>query len=835
MKFNTEIIDKYILNQLPESEKNEFETELSKNKSLQAEVEAQREILKGIEQLGMRTEVKNSIKKTKVGKLVKNTLSVSIAIALVAAAIYLVTKKVSSKQNTKTLYELNEKGEGNWALADKVLKSQIFQIDPKKDTIIETNSGIIFQIKANNFLNKFGEVPEETIDLEVKEAMTASDIIQAGLSTTSNGELLETGGMFYINARSGKEVLNIDQSKPLRVNVPSVTDKQMSLFEGQRLENGDINWINPKPMKKQLATVDITKLNFYPPHFLDSLEMMGFDRKNKKVMDSIYYSFAAQSICGELDYPVQQAPAQQAPAIKDSASNNIRALTGVTVEKKDVQQEIISGAISTRPALTISSDRNSSVEVEIDGEKLFKRNCSTCHIAHTHQKLTGPGLLGIEDRAPKGDWLIRYIMNSEKLIKSGDKYANKIYEENGKGAMTVFEATLTEKDIKAILSYIGSVKPAKLPRTGPSCIAEINPSRIKAIWDEKFNGTILATKEFEERMQVIFSTCNQDIFNLYVQNLNSNLFELDSIAAFVYGGDSKEKFIEFYKRHDGGVDIADDQNANLQKYLREKKTIYEESIRNALNKLYKNEADLANKAAKNRAEYKTELNANQVNLLFEEIDTNLDEAYRQLGKKRPTVQSSSSFQSAVVSNSGWHNVDRYVIEATVNRSTLNYTDTSTGKVARIEYATTKIKVAGYENYDKLVCYLLTDKLSSFQFMKDSAQTFTERLNQTFANSIIVVGYKGDKTFYKDEKYAKAQEYMFDLEEIESETLVRRINSRYDFTGTQNVMKDIDFNLIERKETIRMAKIESREKLRSRIFSIVYPCKQQLPDDVGFDQ
>jgi mono/diheme cytochrome c family protein len=797
MKFNTEIIDKYLLNQLSESEKKEFEMELSRNKSLQAELEAQRELLKGIEQLGMRTEIKTSIKKTKINKLIKNTISTAIAISLVATAIYFVTKEISTKQNTEILYELNEKGERNWTEADRVLQSQMFQINPKKDTIIETNSGIIFQIKANNFLNKFGEVPEGTIDLEVKEAMTASDIIKAGLSTTSNGELLETGGMFYINARSGKEVLDIDQSKPLKVNVPSATDKQMSLFEGQRLENADINWINPKPMKKQLATVDITNLNFYPPHFLDSLETMGFDKKNKRITDSIYYSFASQSICGELDYPVHQTIAPQGLPVLDSVSYN----------------------------------RNSSTEVRLAGEKLFKQNCSMCHAAHTHQKLTGPGLLGIEDRAPKGDWLIRYIMNSEKLIKSGDEYANKIYEENGKAAMTVYEGQLTEKDIQAILNYIGSVKPAKLPRSEPSCIAEINPTRIKAIWDEKFNGTILATKEFEERLQVIFGTCNQDLFNLYVQNLNSNLYELDSLAAFVYGGQSKEKFIEFYKRHDGGVDITDDQNDKLQKYLREKKSIYDEAIRIAMNKLYSDEADETYKASKNRAEYNTKLNATQANLLFEEIETNLDEAYRQLGKQRSKVQVSSSFQSAVISNSGWHNVDRYVIESTVSRSTLNYTDTTTGKVARIEYATTKVKVKGYENYDKLVCYLLTDKLSSFQFMKDSAQMFTERLNQTFANSIIVVGYKGDKTFYKDEKYVKAQEYLFNLEEIESETLVRRINARYDFTGTQNVMKDIDFNLVERKETIRMKKIESRENLRSRIFSIVYPCKKlflQLP-------
>jgi cytochrome c2 len=42
-----------------------------------------------------------------------------------------------------------------------------------------------------------------------------------------------------------------------------------------------------------------------------------------------------------------------------------------------------------------------------DGEKLFKQNCAVCHASHTDQKLAGPGLKGIFDRAPKGDWLTK--------------------------------------------------------------------------------------------------------------------------------------------------------------------------------------------------------------------------------------------------------------------------------------------------------------------------------------------------------------------------------------------------------------------------------------------
>lgn len=95
-----------------------------------------------------------------------------------------------------------------------------------------------------------------------------------------------------------------------------------------------------------------------------------------------------------------------------------------------------------------------------DGEKLFKQNCAVCHASHTDQKLTGPGLKGVFDRVPKGDWINKWIRNNEKLIKSGDAYANKIYNENGKAAMTVFE-DLSDKDLTSIIDFL------KAPAPGP--------------------------------------------------------------------------------------------------------------------------------------------------------------------------------------------------------------------------------------------------------------------------------------------------------------------------------------------------------------------------------
>src|ERR1700752_4002603 len=88
-----------------------------------------------------------------------------------------------------------------------------------------------------------------------------------------------------------------------------------------------------------------------------------------------------------------------------------------------------------------------------DGKTVFKKNCAACH-ALTDTKITGPGIKGGGGRCPKqNDWLFHWIKNNEKLIKSGDAYANKIFKDNGNTAMTVFE-NLSDDEIKAVEAYI---------------------------------------------------------------------------------------------------------------------------------------------------------------------------------------------------------------------------------------------------------------------------------------------------------------------------------------------------------------------------------------------
>ena len=189
---------------------------------------------------------------------------------------------------------MNQVGK-EWSDADRKIAPQVFTINGARDTVIESKGGIIFSIPANGFLDSDGKPVKGQIQLTVKDALDAGTIMTSGLSTQSGDRLLETGGMFYIDARTGDDILKIDPAKGIYAGVPADTVKPgMQLFQGKRMADGSIDWVDPKPISHDLTPVNIASLNFYPPFYLDSLKSWGYDTSNKKFTDSLYYSFAAR-------------------------------------------------------------------------------------------------------------------------------------------------------------------------------------------------------------------------------------------------------------------------------------------------------------------------------------------------------------------------------------------------------------------------------------------------------------------------------------------------------------------------------------------------------------
>ena len=85
------------------------------------------------------------------------------------------------------------------------------------------------------------------------------------------------------------------------------------------------------------------------------------------------------------------------------------------------------------------------------GQGLFNANCKACHAVK--RKLVGPALGGVQDRVPSIQWIKDFVHNSSAVIKSGDDYAVKLYNEYNKTQMTAF-TSLKDEDIMNILAYV---------------------------------------------------------------------------------------------------------------------------------------------------------------------------------------------------------------------------------------------------------------------------------------------------------------------------------------------------------------------------------------------
>lgn len=85
------------------------------------------------------------------------------------------------------------------------------------------------------------------------------------------------------------------------------------------------------------------------------------------------------------------------------------------------------------------------------GNEIFKETCSACHTVGKG-KLIGPDLANVHNHLTL-DYFTKFVKSSQSVIKSGDKYADSIFNAYGKMAMPD-HPQLSEEQIKSIYDYL---------------------------------------------------------------------------------------------------------------------------------------------------------------------------------------------------------------------------------------------------------------------------------------------------------------------------------------------------------------------------------------------
>src|SRR5690606_26012945 len=102
-------------------------------------------------------------------------------------------------------------------------------------------------------------------------------------------------------------------------------------------------------------------------------------------------------------------------------------------------------------------------------------------------------------------------------------------------------------------------------------ICHINPTSIMAVKTDNFSQTFLATKEFEQRLKVLHKIQNaQSLFDLYVNNTDKNLWEVDEMVVQKLSGNNRKLFENFANQKLSNVNNGGIYQKQLSEYYNSK-------------------------------------------------------------------------------------------------------------------------------------------------------------------------------------------------------------------------------------------------------------------------
>lgn len=573
----------------------------------------------------------------------------------------------SCKQNSYNYSAVN-KIHPKDPFAATITESQFFEINADEDVVIEGKQGIIFTVPAGSLLSKGEKVVKGTVQVELTEALELSDMVFSNLTTSSNGELLSTGGMFFINFKQNEEQLVINKKRPIYVQVPRKSDKNMMLYQGERDSTGNMNWVNPQKPIKYLVPVDLSALNFTPSIFeqtlFEVLPISGVTVPTRRFTDSLYY----------------------------------------TIEK------------TAQRMMTNPPPETFDIPIEPDGKKI-------------------------------------------------------VYEFSGR-----------TDSVETILS------------------CGINPLSVKALKNPKFQNTFIATKEFEVRIQFIHKTCRQDVLDLYVNNVDKNLSDVDKMAADLLKETSFEKTFNAFAKEDLGnvKDAVDNLYAKtLSAYYSKLTADFEKEEMEIQNKV---KASLEKK----NKEYLKALNR-----------------YQEILRKREEKR--MKYFGYELTSTGWQNVDTGTVLKDWGEKTI------------------VVKVDNYEKFEMLNTYIwmpnnqslmrlseIENKLFKSISARESSSIPLEK-NQEF--KIMVVGKIGDRHYFHQETKIPDTNNLIELSVLLKETSKKEIDEilnkqAHKSSKANEVKTDLKFqNYFFNFENEKQAYLNEKDKIDQLFRAVCFCCSE----------
>ena len=329
-----------------------------------------------------------------------------------------------------------------------------------------------------------------------------------------------------------------------------------------------------------------------------------------------------------------------------------------------------------------------------------------------------------------------------------------------------------------------------LDHTYIGCPKGINPAIIKVIKSKPYANTFIATKAFEKRLQAIFKTCDSNVIDLYIKNLDKNLYEVDSMVAAYLGGDSI--FLSFYNERLTNVKNGEINASLLNEYYASQLKKVETEIKKQADKMLKI-AEKENEAFKNAvAEYEK--------LLFKR------ESYR---------MEKYGFEWSDI---GWVNVDKPLQgNITVTASPISLT----------------MSVDNGAAFDRVYTYIVLPNITSINRLNTKDKVHFQIGNSELSAllipnhgfQIISVGYKGEQLFTAQTtvRLSPTITIHVNLEPTTKDEFKNILASQKKYKNENSILTDLTYMKKMYEEEMRQKAIKTELRFLQELMHVTNPC------------
>lgn len=354
----------------------------------------------------------------------------------------------------------------------------------------------------------------------------------------------------------------------------------------------------------------------------------------------------------------------------------------------------------------------------------------------------------------------------------------------------------------------------------PEC--GVDPASVKVIWSNKYQNTLLATREFESRMKWIHEACQTSILEIYVNNLDRNLWELDSMAADKIMGFPTLKAVMDSVKQDIGPFFHD---PIFKEGVVEK---FREFSRQRLTKVKGGEkyAEILKGYYEEQLKaVKVELEANQAAALAEFREETPDAkqkiaAYKELLWKRESYRMETyGFEW---SSNGWINVDIGTIPKTWGPQRMEVMVENTAQLDR---------VYTYIFYNSIKSLYRLNTSDNHVFYVGNAEERAMNMPKKMPATVISVGYKGETLFLATSEFLTGAHKVNVSLNAATQAQLDGICSKYEHYATENrISVDLEYQAFFARE--KKKKIEKLEKLKKLILTVFKCCNPTFRGEDG---